>query len=188
MKSIIAALYAAFLVLVISGCDNEIKNERLARIDSLGTHLNYVRETVSSIDPDLIDKRISELTRTGNWVLDNITDTLAPKPGIRFGDYLRCKKFYDKASTRYDQVNRELQFSEQQLTTLRNDVKNSFYSDEDFEGYFNTESEAIRKLVEATEELNDVYLGVNKQYEFTKPRADQIVDSIKAIIYSPEPI
>ena len=86
------------------------------------------------------------------------------------------------------QVKTELKYSEKQLQKLRTDVENSFYSDEEFEGYFKTEAQAIEKLVNASDELAATYESVNAQYDYTKPKVDAIVDSIKAIIYSPEPI
>jgi len=188
MKLAFTALFIALSVITMTSCDSAIKNQRLKRIDSLGTYLNHVNEVTSNVDSALIEKRINNLSSTGDWVLANITDTLDPKPGITFGDHLRCKKFYDKSRLRLMQVKTELKYSEKQLQKLRTDVENSFYSDEEFEGYFKTEAQAIEKLVNASDELAATYESVNAQYDYTKPKVDAIVDSIKAIIYSPEPI
>lgn len=184
--------YAIFPLLLaatfLTSCNQEIKEERLKRIDSLGTHLNHVSEVVSNVDSAMIQNRLAEMDRNADWLADNITGEIKPQVGIKFADYMRCQKFYGKALSRYRKVKSELGYSEKQLETLRKDVKNSFYSDEEFEGYFKTESEAIKKLVEATDELESAYNAVNEQYAKTKPTATSILDSIKSVIYSPEPL
>jgi hypothetical protein len=183
--------YLGFLLVLLislSSCNQKIKEARLAQIDSLGTHLNHVHEVVNSVDTNLIVNRMSEITRNGDWLLENITDTLAAKPGIELGDYLRSKKFYGKAFSKYGEVKAELIYSEKQLTALRNDVKNKFYSDEEFGGYFRTEAESIKALVAATDNLENSYGSLNEQYQFSKPRITGILDSIKNIVYSSEPI
>ena len=81
-----------------------------------------------------------------------------------------------------------LRFSKKQLETLRNDVKNSFYSEEEFSGYFNTESQSIAKLVDATDELKSKYEMSDTRFTKFKPLAKGIIDSIKTVIYGSEPV
>ncbi|MEZ4720449.1 MAG: hypothetical protein R2813_01065 [Flavobacteriales bacterium] len=184
--------YAAFILLLaatsLTSCNQEIKEERLKRIDSLGTHLNHVSEVIASVDSAMIQSRLDEMDRNANWLNDNINGEIKLPTAIKFGDYMRCQKFYGKALNRYRKVKSELQYSEKQMETLRKDVKNSFYSDEEFEGYFRTEAEAIKSLIEATDELEGSYDAVNEQYMKTKPAATSILDSIKSVIYSSEPL
>ena len=182
----IGMIFCSFIA--TTSCNNEIKESRLRQIDSLGSYLNHVREVVASVDSQMIENRIQQMEQTGSWVLDNLTDTLDPEPGIVLGDHLRCQKFYKKALVRYRQVKSELVFSEAQLATLRTDVKNSFYSEEEFTGYFQTEAESLDRLVKATDELEGTYESVNVAFERTKPDVTSLLDSIKSVIYSSEPI
>ena len=175
-------------LIATTSCNNDIKESRLRQIDSLGTHLNHVREVVGAVDSQMIVNRIQQMEETGSWVLDNLTDTLDPESGIILGDHLRCQKFYKKAILRYGQVKSELEFSEKQLATLRTDVKNSFYSEEEFTGYFKAEAESLDRLVKATDELEGTYESVNVSFERTKPGVTSLLDSIKSVIYSSEPI
>lgn len=187
MKRIAAISIAVGCALALGACNQQVKRERMQQIDSLGTHLNHVREIVESIDSQQIAGRMTEIDNNSMWVFDNITDTLPREPGLAFGDYLRTKKFFNKALDRYTQVKRELIFSEKQLATLRTDVQNSFYADEEFMNYFNTESESIAKLTAAADDLQVKYQNVNTQYTQIKPRVTALLDSIKSVIYASEP-
>ncbi|HAQ69689.1 MAG TPA: hypothetical protein DCR48_01815 [Flavobacteriales bacterium] len=188
MKTVAAILYIAFLTVSITSCNSATKKERLERIDSLGIHLNYVEETIAELDSVLIENRIADINQTNQWLGDNITDTLARVEGIAIGDFFRTGKFLGQAKSRYNEVSKELRFSKKQLETLRNDVKNSFYSEEEFSGYFNTESQSIAKLVDATDELKSKYEMSDTRFTKFKPLAKGIIDSIKTVIYGSEPV
>lgn len=90
-----------------------------------------------------------------------------------------------QALARYGEVSRELQYSQKQLENLRKDVKESFYSEEEFAGYFKTEARSIGNLVNATDELKEKYASSNGRYAALKPVLNEIVDSIKSVIYAP---
>lgn len=169
-------------------CNQQVKEERLKRIDSLGIHLNYVSESLSEIDSALLTNRINDIERTSTWIYDNVTDTLDRSPGLAFGDFIRSKKYLNQSVGRFGEVSSELRYSEKQLENLRRDIKENFYSDEEFEGYFKTESRSIANLVGAVDELKNKYVSSNDQYMRLKPRITKIVDSIKSVIYASEPI
>lgn len=182
----------SFLMLVIistmSSCNQKQQAQRIQQIDSLGAFLNHVGEVVESIDSAQIEKRLVEMSASGAWVFENISDTLDRKSGLQFGDYMRCQKFYGKALQRYVQVKKELKFSETQLATLRLDVKNNLFSDNEFNGYLKTEAISIENLVKASEELQNGYTSANAQFESTKPAVNHLIDSVKSITHSPVPV
>lgn len=186
--------YLSILILLVAmaaastSCNQKIKNERLARIDSLGIHLNHVREVVESVDSTMMENRIAEIGRTSSWVFDNVTDTLDRIPGLAIGDFFRARKFFGKALDRFRNVKKELHYSEKQLVHLRTDVTKNFYSEEEFDGYFSTEAQAIKRLTEAADELQANYESVNAQYQRVKPVVTHTIDSIKSVIYGSEPL
>jgi len=188
MKSVAAILYIALLAFSFTSCDSSIKKERNQRIDSLGVHLNYVEETLAQLDSVLIENRLDDIKETSRWLADNATDTLNKKAGLAVSDFMRSGKFLGQAKSRYQEVSKELRYSKKQLETLRADVKNSFYSDEEFRGYFNTESQSIAQLVSATEKLKEKYEMSNGFFAQQKPTVKEALDSIKAIIYGSEPV
>ncbi|NQV54097.1 MAG: hypothetical protein HQ500_13005 [Flavobacteriales bacterium] len=185
MRTFALLLTSISLAASLVSCNQQVKEERLQRVDSLGIHLNFVAETLHDFDSVMLMNRIGDVDRTSTWVYDNVTDTLDRKPGIAFGDFQRTKKYLTQALTRYGEVSRELRYSEQQLENLRKDVKESFYSEAEFAGYFKTESRSIGNLVNATDELKEKYDSSNGQYTALKPMLNEIVDSIKSVIYAP---
>lgn len=187
MKRLIAP-FAILTLIASTSCNQAVKQERVTRIDSLGVHLNYVGEVLNDVDSQMIWNRISDVDQTSAWVYDNVTDTLERKAGLTFGDFVRSKKYLTQALTRYGEVGRELRYSERQLATLRKDVENSFYSEEEFAGYFRAESRSVAKLVEATDELKTKYELSDEKYVRLKPQVKAIVDSIQSVIYANEPI
>ena len=188
MKTVAAILYIAFLTVSITSCNSATKKERLERIDSLGIYLNYVEETIAEFDSAVIENRITDINQSNQWLGDNITDTLGRVEGLAIGDFFRTGKFLGQAKARYNEVSKELRYSKKQVETLRNDVRNSFYGEEEFNGYFNTESQSIAKLVDATDELKSKYEISDTRFKKFKPLAKGIIDSIKTVIYGSEPV
>ena len=188
MKPIAFILTLLAMATSLVSCNEQVKEERIQRIDSLGIHLNYVDESLQDMDSVLLVNRTTEIDNTSSWVYDNITDTLDRVPGLTFGDYMRTKKYLGQSLERYDQVQRELRYSSKQLKSLREDVLNSFYSEEEFSGYFNTEAQSVKRLVDATDELKEKYQMSNDRYTKFKPKVNAIVDSIKAVIYDSKPV
>jgi len=188
MKYPIIILLALIVGLFSTSCNQQVKEERIKRIDSLGVHLNYVNESLEQIDSVLLSNRIADIERNGDWLYENITDTLKREPGLAFADFLRSKKYFNRTLSRYNEVKAELAYSEAQLATLRNDVQNSFYSDEEFAGYFGTESASVSELVNTADNLTSSYESTNAQFDQLKPRITEIVDSIKTIIYDDMPL
>ena len=116
MKRFFAIPFVALIIAAsLMSCNRQQQAERIQQIDSLGAFLNHVSEVVQAVDSTQIEKRLLEMTTTGAWVFENITDTLDRESGLQFGDYMRCQKFYGKALQRYIQVKKELRFSEAQL-------------------------------------------------------------------------
>lgn len=173
---------------MLGSCNQAIKEERLKRVDSLSNELERSAELFAKVDSVLIMNRLADIDRTGLWIYDNATDTLDRDIGIVFGDFMRTKKYYNQCMTRYVDVRSELDYSSEQLDALRLDVKNNFYSEQEFKGFFNAEAESMAKLVSATYELEEKYLTTNDRYAKFKPVVNSMVDSIKAIIYAPEPV
>ncbi|MBT3648271.1 MAG: hypothetical protein HN542_08540 [Flavobacteriales bacterium] len=188
MKAIAYISGILAISLLATSCDRKVKEERLQRIDSLEIHLQNSSEVLGQLDSMLIVNRLADIDRTGLWIYDNVTDTLERQPGIAFGDFMRTKKYYNQALTRYVSVSTEISYSEVQLQSLRSDVKNSFYSEQEFKGFFNAEAASIAKVVEATYELEEKYEFSNDRYAKFKPVVNSMVDSIKAIIYAPESV
>ena len=188
MKPIAVILYITILAISFTSCNSGVKKERNERIDSLGIHLNYVEETLSQLDSVLIENRLADIKETSLWLADNVTDTLNKKAGLAVSDFMRSRKFIGQAQSRYHEVSKELRYSKKQLESLRADVKNSFFSDEEFRGYFKTESQSIAKLVSATDELKEKYEMSNGFFAKQKPVVKEAIDSIKSIIYGSEPV
>ena len=180
------ALFITLLSVSLIGCNSQVKKGRMQKIDSLGIHLNYVHEVLDGIDSQLIQNRIVEINQTSAWVWDNVTDTLDREPGMAFGDYMRTGKYWRQSADRCRMVSKEYRFSVAQLKTLKEDVQHSFYSDEEFKGYFHTESQSIASLVKASDELVEKYQMSTSRHERFKPRVEQIVDSIKSVVLSRE--
>lgn len=188
MKKLLFLFVAFCSLLTSTSCDQQLRKKRLARIDSLESHLNGVQDVLNNVDSVLLENRIRDIDQTSNWVYDNITDTLSAKPGLLFGDYMRSKKYLGQALTRYKDVRNELIYSKKQINTLRTDVQNGFYSQEEFKAYFDVEATSISKLNEAADELQSNYEMSTERYQKFKPGVNQLVDSIKSVIYAREPI
>lgn len=186
MKQVI--FFSALILSVsLSSCNNKVKEERGKRIDSLGIHLNHVEDVLKTVDTVALVNWKSKISQTETWLWDNVEDTLDAQPGLIIGDFLRTKKFIGKVESRYKDVRKEASYASKQLATLREDVKNNFYSEEEFRGYFSTESAAIDELVKAGDQLEVANNSLVERYQLIYPRATHIMDSIKTVLYDDKP-
>jgi hypothetical protein len=186
MKQVI--FFSAIILSVsLSSCNNKVKEERGKRIDSLGIHLNHVEDVLKTVDTIALTNWNSQIGQVESWLWDNVEDTLDLKSGIVIGDFLRTKKYIGKVESRYRDVKKETKYASKQLASLREDVKNNFYSEEEFKGYFGTESAAIDELVKAGDQLEVANGSLVERYKLIYPEATQIIDSIKTVIYGDKP-
>jgi hypothetical protein len=187
MKQIAFIFSIIALAASLGSCNTKVKEERSQRIDSLGIHLNHVEEVLAQVDTVALRNWASTIKQTEIWLWDNIEDTLEARPGIVLGDFFRTNKFIGKVGSRYRDVKKEAAYSKTQIATLREDVKNNFYSEEEFRGYFSAEADAIAKLIEACDELENGNDLLQTRYKTIYPEATAVIDSIKAVIYDPKP-
>ena len=169
-------------------CDARHKSERLAKIEKLGVELNQVAEFLNEVDSASMAQKIQSSDAKVNWIYENITDTLDRKNGIALGDYMGLNKTMSSTLNGYSQVKREYKYSESQLKSLRKDVENGFFTEEEFEANFETEEEAAERLNEAIEQLEHNLAQINNGYDKLDPIVSSYVDSVKSIILSPKPI
>jgi len=180
--SAIATLFLAF------SCNTRQLAEQTKEIDSLGVHLNRVREIVEGFDSAKVDAQMKEIEQFGNWLFENVTDTLDPKDGLLLGDFMRSKKYMSKTMSSYQVIKRELAYSEKQLNSFRKDVSNGLIADEDYSKHFQTESSAIAALADAAEQLESEFKSNNEQFAKRQPLVTAFIDSVKSVIYSSSPI
>lgn len=180
--SAIATLFLAF------SCNTRQLAEQSKEIDSLGVHLNRVSEIVEGFDSAKVDAQIKEIEQFGNWLFENVTDTLEPKNGLLLGDFMRSKKYMSKTMSSYQVIKRELAYSEKQLNSFRMDVSNGLIADEDYAKHFQTESSAIAALSEAAEQLESEFKSNQEQFAKRQPFVTAFVDSVKSVIYSSSPV
>lgn len=187
MKRIFLISFAASLATLVVSCDTQVKEKRMARIDSLGIHLNHVEDVLAMVDTVALENWKSHISTEETWLWDNATDTLDPQPAILVGDLFRTKKYIGKVQARYSEVKKEAAYAKKQIATLREDVKNSFYSKEEFEGYFITEADAMEKLAKAADDLENANGSLVERYKKILPQATLVLDSIRNAVYDPTP-
>lgn len=173
---------------MLASCDARHKTERLAKIDKLGVELNRVAEFLNEVDSSSIALRIDDSEKNVNWIYENITDTLDRKNGIALGDYMGLNKTMRSTLMGYSQVKSEFRYSQNQVKSLRQDVENGFFTEEEFEKNFETEEEAVERLSEAVEQLENNMIKINSGYDRLNPIISAFVDSVKAVILSPKPV
>ncbi len=186
MKYILLLSFCAGIVL--SSCNQQVKNERLKRIDSLETYIPAVEAILDQIDSAQIELQLNQISQTEDWLLDNVDDTIPKKPGMIVADYFRVAKYLGQSLGRYKSVQIEVAYTKKQIQSLREDVINSFYSDEEFEGYFSTEADAVAKLNDAAGELATKHESISEEHKKLQMASTQVMDSIKAVIYSDQPL
>lgn len=173
---------------LLSSCNEQIKKERLQRIDSLEAYLPAIQTILKQVDSARIERQLSDIKKTQDWIFDNVEDTIPKRAGMSIADYMRSEKYLSQSLSRYNGVRKELVYTKAQILTLREDVKKSFYSDEEFEGYFKAEAEAVAKLNEAAGELATKHETISESHKKLHAATTEAIDSIKSVLFSDQPI
>lgn len=178
----------AVLSIVFSGCNSSIRDNRLIRLDALEQQLREAESEINQMDSAAIEARRIELMDIANWMFHHNRDTLDKEIGIPLGDLLRSERNYRRALSRMTIVQKEYALANEQISALRKDVQNGLYSDDEFDRFYATEFEAITLLKSNTEAALARFKAAEKSYEKNFPIISTWIDSIKRVMYAPEPV
>lgn len=181
-------IYLFLIVISLSACNQQVKNERLARIDSLQRYLPAVQSVLNEIDSARLQVGLNQIQQRQDWIFENVQDTFTKGPGMIISDYIRMEKYLGQSLMRFNEVKNELKYTRSQLNDLRTDVEEASLSEEEFNGYFNTEAEAVAELNDAAGDLATKYESIITKFNKLDKASAQVVDSIKAVIYSDKPL
>jgi hypothetical protein len=137
------SLFALLLVSALMACNSEVRQNRLKRIEALEHQLGEADAHLQTVDTAMAQKRLKEINAINEWVFEHQRDTLHKRVGLPLSDILRSKKYFERSIIQSKVAFGAVNTCRTQLSALRRDVENDFYTDDEFIGYYDTEAKAV---------------------------------------------
>lgn len=168
----------ALLVLAVSlpACENKLIGEMNDDLDSLESEMAKVTKTIAEVDA----QRINDLLDTISFDMDYLElyleqDTLPRELAITIGSYADLTRNFTKWKNSYGSHTFDIEYTSNQLKSLREDVNNGLVPKELFDEYKPSESKAVAQLSESSSNIVVWYESNLKRYDYLKAKVDSIV-------------
>ncbi len=183
MKNKSLLLIAGFAAILFStSCKHEeVVENKTGPIDSLQTVLvNY-----DKLFKEINVTEVENITYTITADIDSAYDvcekkklTLTEDEGTFFGRYQALKSGLKKFGTRYNDIKEALEYSKNQLASLKTDVAADKFDHEAAQKYVADEATALKNLGNAVEQIHGASVTVTGQFKTYRPQYLQMLQNI----------
>jgi hypothetical protein len=147
----IVFLFLSLSVIGFSSCNRGIEDKNTATIDSLLTHIVDAERVLMMLDSNHLATMKTEYDKQYAFFSEAPED-LSNKDFYTgpLMDMATCRKRLNVTLMNFSNWRRELEFAKKQLTTLREDYSNGFFTPEEFEKNLNLEGRAATDIITQT--------------------------------------
>ena len=132
------------IILTFTACKNGYEKE-VGEVDSLMSIVSETEKSLFSVDTSRAYSAKRQIEADLKFIA-TMGDTLDKETAFRLDEYYSGKKKLYRFSENYDDFIRQLNFSKDQLTNLKQDLNNGKIKKDDFNKYYQTEQSSIMEL------------------------------------------
>ena len=182
MKYFTFVLGAILVAYLSVGCNQNPHKTRMNTTDSLQTVVNELNAVFDSVDYDrhFANRKnmMEDISRIeGHFKAQN--DTMPRDLAMSLSDYRLVWKGYKRMEGEYQGVEKELQYTDQQLKTLKTDLENNAVNEPQAERFLQEEKEAVSRLEINTRAFSKKMKRTEQKYQDQKPVMSQLADSLE---------
>ena len=167
-------LVAAFLLFTFS-CKNVSVDRELLQIDSLEKVVTVIEAQLKEIDIAQLEKTTKVMSADLDVLREHFNDSLEWDLAKFLSEYHRTNKSIGKYIKQNNYFKREIIYSKEQLSNLRNDLSKNILSADSFNIYIKVEAIAMEELRTTTKSKISLVKASIKAYEDSKPRIKEII-------------
>lgn len=173
---------AAMVASIVSGgCQQSKQAQRIETADSLKTELESLHAVFSDIDYDKHFQNRADIMKNIERIEQfyaSRNDTMPRDIAMTLSDYRLVWKGYKRMEGEYGQVEKELEYTNNQLINLKKDLEHNALPDNMADRFIEEESKAVAALAVTTNSLKTKMESTEQKYLDKKPVITQLIDSL----------
>ncbi|HNW71193.1 MAG TPA: hypothetical protein PKI01_12365 [Bacteroidales bacterium] len=146
---------AIISIAAFSSCNQAVKKNQLARIDSLITIIDTTTSHLNAINRDTVARKYKAYQETNKKVAEHYQKYRNEENWGYVCNYQNVRKPFKTMVFNYNSFKADLKSAREQLENLKHDVQEGLISEEEFNNFFTLEAK----------NTNDVSIKINKQVE-----------------------
>lgn len=170
------------ILLAIACKPNSAYQTEIDKVDSLKTVVDLVDENLQKTDVAQIEKELEELNVRYKYLTDNFPDSADASFWIYdVNNMIRIKKTYVRFLKSREKMEKDIEYTQSQLESLKNSLQDEKISPQQAEEYVNTESNSTLEIFKwgaVTFEQLDISGFINDSIQ---PRLDSIENYLKGL-------
>ncbi len=180
MKTIVSFLQLGTLALFISACSQGPLTKYIAEVDSLIEVVKIADGELQAIEPSKYQSWKDSIDFDVRFVHATYSDTMPLEKAVKVDTYYRTKKSIAKYEKTWKDQSNDIKFSLKQLQELRLDVESGVIDTLGFTEYFNSEKEAVGRLIESNVSLTAWAKSIEKNFTNLRPEVQAIIQDGKS--------
>lgn len=173
---------AAMVASIVSGgCQQSKQAQRIETADSLKTELESLHAVFTDIDYDKHFQNRADIMKNIERIEQfyaSRNDTMPRDIAMTLSDYRLVWKGYKRMEGEYGQVEKELEYTNNQLINLKKDLEHNALPDNMADRFIEEESKAVAALAVTTNSLKTKMESTEQKYLDKKPVITQLIDSL----------
>lgn len=176
----IPLIIGSFLTLfLLNFCGTKYPKEVIG-VDSLQVSLNKTQTELKAIDKAEINNKYSEIKENIAFIQQNYNDTLTLEMAEFLVDYSSVLKAFESVKEEYAGLEKELEFSSEQLNNLKHDLQYNIMNNDSVKIYCMREDQAVKRNAES---LQAIQVALKRNMELSDkltPQIRQLIENINA--------
>ncbi len=173
---------AIIATISLGGCSNNPHSDRIETCDSLQTVMEELNVIFANIDYDVHFGNRAEIMKDIERIerhFATTTDTMPRNLALTLSDYRLVWKGYKRMEGEYGHVEKELEYTTNQLDHLRKDLEHKALTETMAERFLQEEKSAVALLDVSTRSLQSKMDNTAQKYQNQKPVITQLADSLE---------
>jgi len=150
------------IVIALSSCNNAVKKQQLAKVDSLMAVIATASAHLNKINKDTVTKRFQDYKETNKKVFEHYKEYRNDENWKYLCAFQEVRKAFKTVSLNYNTYMNELKTSKKQLEDLKYDVDHKLISKDEFRGFFLIEAQSADRI---SYKINTQVENVLRQYK-----------------------
>lgn len=169
-------------LIIFAACQQNPHDSNISEIEKLKAELDSASLMFSKIDTNgyaVFEKKYKRNVAFVQQQLLAIGDTMDRETALFMSEYRELKKPYSQFKTKYEQADKELKFSENQLITLKHDLKNNAMDTIISKRMVADEIKATESITSSVQNLYSADKQIRAKTAKMEPRIDSLINVLK---------
>lgn len=183
IKVFVATVFLLISVMILQSCNDGPYARHTQTVDSLQTVMTELNTIIENIDYDFHianrDSMMQDMQRVEQYFISR-GDTMPRNLGLKLSDYRLAWKGYKRMDSEFKKIEKELEYSTEQLESLKMDLENKTIPENMAKKFVEEEYAAVSQLDLSVRSFHTKMENTYQKYKAQKPVIINLADSLQA--------